>query len=93
MVLTITCCCDQLVVCLQVRKLVLSTGLSSTFAGTGTADSTGDNAAATAATLSAPSAVAVAANGDVYILDRCGRTGCIMGEANNCMFGDGSALT
>jgi hypothetical protein len=62
MALTITCCCDELVVCLQVRKVVLSTGLSSTFAGTGSGGSTGDNAPATAATLSAPSAAAVAAN-------------------------------
>jgi hypothetical protein len=68
------------VACLQVRKVVLSTGLSSTFAGdvAGSVGSTGDGGLATSAKLSAPSAVAVAANGDVYILDRCGKIGSIM---------------
>lgn len=63
-------CCDPLVAGLQVRRVVLSSGLLYNFAGTGTGGSSGDGAAATSATLSAPAAVAVAANGDVYILDR-----------------------
>lgn len=62
---------------------MLASGLSSTFAGNvaGTVGSTGDGGLATSATLSAPSAVAVAANGDVYILDRCGGTGSLMEES------------
>jgi DNA-binding beta-propeller fold protein YncE len=55
-----------------VRDVNLTTGIISTFAGTGTFGSTGDNGPATAATLSSPRAVAVDANGDVFIADTLG---------------------
>ena len=51
-----------------VRK-VTAAGAISTFAGTGAAGYTGDNGQAAAATLNAPSAVAVDAAGNVYIAD------------------------
>lgn len=52
----------------RVRK-VSPTGLISTFAGTGICGYSGDGGPAAAATLSAPQAVAVDGNGNVYIAD------------------------
>ncbi len=53
----------------RVRKISAS-GIISTVAGTGAAGFSGDNAAAVAAQLSAPSGVAVDAAGSLYIADR-----------------------
>jgi uncharacterized protein (TIGR03437 family) len=52
----------------QVRKVTAS-GVISTVAGTGTAGSTGDGGAATAAQLNAPQGLAVDAAGNLYIAD------------------------
>ena len=53
----------------RIRKVSASTGLISTVAGTGTRSYNGDNIDATTAQLSAPLAVAVDKNGDIYIAD------------------------
>jgi hypothetical protein len=53
----------------KVRVVDAVSGLISTVAGTGAAGNTGDGAAAAAATLNAPEAVAVDTNGDIYIGD------------------------
>ena len=53
----------------RIRMVSAATGLISTFAGTGTASYTGDNGAATAATLNAPSGVALDGAGNLYIAD------------------------
>ena len=53
----------------RVRKVTASTGVISTIAGTGTSSYTGDGSAATSATLSTPSDVAVDSSGNVYIGD------------------------
>ena len=47
----------------RVRKVTVSTGIITTFAGTGTADYSGDNSQATSAALYSPSSVAVDASG------------------------------
>jgi len=52
-----------------IRKITASTGIITTFAGTGTAGSTGDGGAATSARLSAPQAIDVSSAGDSYIAD------------------------
>ena len=53
----------------RIRKVILSNGIVSTVAGTGVSSSTGDDGAATAATLSNPTDVAVDVPGNVYIAD------------------------
>ena len=53
----------------KIRMVNISTGIITTFAGTGIAGSGGDNGAATNALLSTPIAVAYASGGDVYIVD------------------------
>ena len=55
-----------------IREVNLTTGIITTFAGTGTFGSTGDGGPATAATLSSPRSVAVDASGNVYIADTLG---------------------
>jgi hypothetical protein len=52
-----------------VRKVTAATGIITTVAGTGTAGSSGNGGAATSALLSAPSAVALDAGGNLYIAD------------------------
>ncbi len=47
----------------RIRKVLASTSIISTIAGTGTASYSGDNGQATAATLSYPSGVAVDTSG------------------------------
>ena len=50
----------------RVRKVTISSGMISTIAGTGTSSFSGDNGAATSATLSYPTGVAVDASGRQY---------------------------
>ena len=52
-----------------IRKITVSTGIISTIAGKGTADYGGDNGAATSATLSSPTGIALDTSGNVYIAD------------------------
>ena len=53
----------------RIRKVTAATGLISTIAGTGTAGFSGDAAAAVAATLNMPQAVAFDPSGNLYIAD------------------------
>ncbi len=52
-----------------VRKVTVSTGIITTIAGTGTYSYSGDNEAATSATLGYPFGVALDSAGNVYIAD------------------------
>jgi sugar lactone lactonase YvrE len=54
----------------RIREINSSTGLITTVAGNGTAGYGGDNGPATAAKLYYPEAVAVDANGDLFIADQ-----------------------
>ena len=49
----------------RIRKVTVSTGIISTIAGTGTASYSGDNGAATSATLNYPWGVALDASGRI----------------------------
>ena len=49
----------------RIRKVTVSTGIITTIAGTGTGSYSGDNGAATSATLYYPSGVAVDASGRI----------------------------
>ena len=49
----------------RIRKVTVSTGIISTIAGTGASSYSGDNAAATSATLAYPWGVAVDASGRI----------------------------
>ena len=49
----------------RIRKVTVSTGIITTIAGTGTASYSGDNGAATSATLNYPTGVAVDASGRI----------------------------
>ena len=49
----------------RIRKVTVSTGIITTIAGTGTASYSGDNGAATSATLNYPHGVAVDASGRI----------------------------
>ena len=49
----------------RIRKLTVSTGIISTISGTGSIGYSGDNGAATSATLYSPSGVAVDASGRI----------------------------
>ncbi len=53
-----------------IRKVNLNTGTITTVAGTGKRGYTGDDGPAVKATLNEPYAVAIAPNGDLYIVDR-----------------------
>ncbi len=53
----------------RIRKVDASTGLVSTIAGNGNIGATGDNAAATAASLSNPSSIALDPAGNLYFAD------------------------
>jgi len=53
----------------RIRKVTVSTGIISTIAGTGTASYSGDNGAATSATLLYPLGVGLDTAGNVYIAD------------------------
>ena len=49
----------------RIRKVTISTGIITTIAGTGTPSYSGDNGAATSATLCVPQGVAVDASGRI----------------------------
>ena len=53
----------------RIRKVTVSTGIISTIAGTGTGGYSGDNGAATSATLDYPRGVGLDIAGNVYIAD------------------------
>jgi sugar lactone lactonase YvrE len=53
----------------RIRKVTVSTGIISTIAGTGTTSDSGDNGAATSATLYYPNGVGLDTLGNVYIAD------------------------
>ena len=53
----------------RIRKVTISTGIISTIAGTGTDSYSGDNGAATSATLDYPHGVGLDSAGNVYIAD------------------------
>ena len=53
----------------RIRKVTVSTGIISTIAGTGTAGYSGDNGAATSATLNYPHGVVLDTAGNMYIAD------------------------
>ena len=53
----------------RIRKVTISTGIISTIAGTGTSSYSGDNGAATSATLYYPNGVGLDTAGNVYIAD------------------------
>ena len=53
----------------RIRKVTVSTGIISTIAGTGTNGYSGDNGAATSATLRYPCGVGLDTAGNVYIAD------------------------
>ena len=54
----------------RIRKVTFATGFISTVAGNGTQSFSGDNSAATSATMNNPTDVAVDNNGNIYIADR-----------------------
>ena len=53
----------------RIRKVMISTGIISTIAGTGTASLTGDGDPATSATLNYPRGIAVDSSGNYYFTD------------------------
>ena len=53
----------------RIRKLTVSTGILSTIAGTGTGSYSGDNGAATSATLNQPQELALDASGKDTIIN------------------------
>ena len=54
----------------RIRKVIVSTSVITTIAGTGTSSFSGDNSAASAAALYYPQGVAVDSSGNVYISDQ-----------------------
>jgi len=92
-----------------IRKVILSTGVISTYAGTGTLGYTGDGSAAAAATLDYPSGLGIDATGNIYIADQGNMvirkvttagvistyagTGTGKGTLNGTYTGDGAAAT
>ncbi len=88
----------------RIRKVTVSSGIITTFAGTGTNSYSGDNGPATSAALYYPNAVSIDAAGDVYIADTLNHrirkvtvaTGIITTIAGNgasTYSGDGGAAT
>ncbi len=53
----------------RIRKIAVSTEIITTIAGTGSTSYSGDNGAATSATLKYPVGIAIDASGNVYIGD------------------------
>ncbi len=54
----------------RIRKVTVSTGIISTIAGTGSASYSGDNGAATSATLNGPRGLSFDSSGNLYISDQ-----------------------
>jgi len=88
----------------RIREVTKSNGYISTIAGTGTASSTGDGAAATLATLNFPYAVALDTSGNIYIAERSGarireitvsngNISTVAGNGTSGYSGDGAAAT
>ena len=86
----------------RVRKVAVSSGNISTFAGNGTAGFSGDGGAATSAELNYPEGLAVNAAGDVYVSDRsnsrvrkvaAGIISTVAGNGTGGYSGDGGAAT
>ena len=88
----------------RIREVNLSTGIITTVAGNGTAGSTGDGAAATAAELNAPQGLAVDSHGNLFIADvenqkirevnaSSGNISTVAGNGTFGSTGDGSAAT
>jgi hypothetical protein len=88
----------------RLRKVTASTGVISTFAGTGTAGYTGETVAATTAQLFYPTSVAVDPGGNVYVADQynhrirkvsagTGLIATVVGSANPDFGGDGGAAS
>jgi sugar lactone lactonase YvrE len=89
---------------LRVRRIDASSGVITTFAGTGVSGTTGDGGAATSATFKGPACLAVDAAGDVFISDATASqvrrvdaaTGVITtvaGTGTNGFLGDGGPAT
>lgn len=86
-----------------IRKVNVSSNIISTIAGTGTAGSSGDGSAATAATLNAPIGIAFDASGNLFITEALGNVvrkinssgviSTIAGTGTASTTGDGSAAT
>src|SRR6185437_12405077 len=55
-----------------IRRINLTTGIITTFAGNGTVASTGNNGPATSASMISPRSVVVDASGNVFIADTLG---------------------
>jgi sugar lactone lactonase YvrE len=88
----------------RIRKVSSATGIISTIAGTGAAGFFGDGAAATAAQLDLPTALALDATGDLYIADTAnhrirriaasgGAIATVAGNGVEAFAGDNSAAT
>jgi hypothetical protein len=86
----------------RVREVLASTGVINTIAGTGVAGFAGDGAAATAAVLNYPTAIAVDSAGNVYIADtnnhrireiKSGTISTVAGDGEQFFSGDGGLAT
>jgi len=88
----------------RIRKVTVSTGIISTFAGNGIQGFSGDGGPATAAELNIPAALAIDASGNVYIADEenyrirkvtasTGKISTIAGNGSFCYGGDGGPAT
>ncbi len=56
--------------CHKVRKLTVSTGILTTYAGTGTAGYSGDGTSATAAKLNYPNGLSIDSSNNIYVADQ-----------------------
>ena len=88
----------------RIRKVVRSTGVITTFAGTGTPGYSGDNAEATSAELNSPAGLAFDSAGNLYISDSgnnvirkvtatTGKITTFAGNGTCAYLGDGSSAT
>lgn len=56
--------------CSKIRKLTVSTGILTTYAGTGTAGYSGDGTSATAAKLNYPNGLSIDSSNNIYVADQ-----------------------